>query len=331
MEQSKIRELLKEVNKRDFNLKEFLTRSEGPELFTDLINTKLLDGFNGVFPSMLEDIYETIPLSQGRTIRFPSVRGIRPDHVPELAEYQRSEWEITGVSVEVDKIGGLLGISREMIDDNQVGLIGIRAKMAGAGHAQQKQEEMAKCLSFYSTGPAVSTGSFGFTDHGVRYPAIGYTNVFSATALGWETILARSRHLLWTQQVTITAKGIQFPFPVVPDFLLANPHHEMDIRKVINASITTIVSGIQGLQVNNVAGTNVFQNIISNLFFNPTLPTGQCIIGMRKLGAVVVQKDGLEVDEYQNFYYDANDLKTRERYKPAVIEDRYFIDVQMSN
>lgn len=105
----------------------------------------------------------------------------------------------------------------------------------------------------------------------------------------------------------------------------------MYVRKVVNASITVVATGAPiAAGATNVGGTNVYQNIINNLIFDPTIPTGQCIIGASKQGAVFVRKDGLQIDEFQNFYFDANDLRSRERYKPAIIEDRYFIDVQMS-
>src|SRR3990167_5070487 len=146
----KFEEILKEAKKGKFNLKEFLTRSEGSELFTDSLDLMLLEGFNGVFPSNIESIFNTVSVTQGRVLRFPSIRGINPDLVPELGEYQRAAWEITGVSVEVHKFGVLLGISREMIDDNEVGLIGMRAKMVGAAHRELYRQELAKCLSVFS-------------------------------------------------------------------------------------------------------------------------------------------------------------------------------------
>src|SRR3990167_9078176 len=129
--------LLNEMRKGNFHIKEFLTRSEGPALFVDVLNDMLMQGYNNVFPSNVESIYTTMPLTQGRTIRFPSVRAFQPDSIPENGEYQRSEWDQTSISVDVDKIGGLLGLTREMIDDNQVGLMGWRSEQAGARHMEQ--------------------------------------------------------------------------------------------------------------------------------------------------------------------------------------------------
>src|ERR1051326_5519021 len=113
----KYQDLINEsLRSRNFNLKEFLTRSEGPELFTTVLNDKLFAALHPELPNAIASVYEEVPLDAGRTIRFPSVRGVNVNMVPENSEFQRAEWEITGVEVEPVKFGILLGLTREMIE-----------------------------------------------------------------------------------------------------------------------------------------------------------------------------------------------------------------------
>lgn len=314
--------------------KEFLTRSEGPELFTTILNDKLWAGLGPELLNTIESIYDVVTIDQGTTVRFPSNRGINPDFVPEGAEYQRADWEITGVEVQAQKFGILLGITKEMMDQAQLPLMGRQALMAGMAHRDLRRREHAKCLSFFSTGTTKSTGTVGLTPHGAQYfSAGGYTNQFSASAapfLSWEARINVAMVNLANQRVTITAKGIDIPFPVTPDTIVANPHHMMDIKKVLSNGITVVSVGISTGAGSNVAGGNVFNGVISNQVYDPEIPTGQAFILKQKIGLVSLRRSGLELEEFENFYFDATDLKSREQFLPAVIEDRYIQELQIT-
>ena len=327
---NKYKKLIDEAKKGNFNLKEFLTRSEGTELFVDVLHDKLFEGVQDELPDEAVSLFDEVPLANGSVLRFPSMRGANPDLVPENGEYQRGEWEITAVSVEPQKFGLLLGITREMIDESQLSMIGRQVKIAGMGHRELRRNEHMKCISVYSTGPAVATGIIGITDHGLRYPTLGYTNFFSGTAMSWEARISQAITTLMNQRVTITAKGIDIPFPVRPDFILANPHHMTDIQKVLNANITVVSVGISTGSTPNVAGSNVFRGILKKQVYDPTIPTGQCFVGASLRGLVSVRKYGLQMEEFQNFYFDANDLKSREKFLPAVVEERCICDIQIT-
>lgn len=327
-------DLIKEAKKtRNFNLKEFLTRSEGPELFTTVLSDKLWQGAGPELSTPIESIYDSFRLEQGIDVRFPSMRGMNPDLVPENGEYQRADWEITSITVEPQKFGMLIGLTREMINQSQLSLIGRSAMVAGMGHGDLRRREHAKALSAFSTLATRSTGTIGLTDHGYRYPSIGYTNVLSASAapfLSWEARINFAMVTLANQRVTITAKGIDIPFPVVPDTIVANPHHRLEIAKVLNGGITVVSVGISTGAGNNVAGSNVFNGLIQNQVYDPEIPTGQAFILKRGAGLVSVRRSDLTLDEFQNFYFDAQDIKSREEFLPAVVEERYIFELQIT-
>ena len=326
----KYSDLVKEaLRTRSFNLKEFLTRSEGPELFTTVLNDKLFNSLQPELENAIMGAYEEVPLDAGRSIRFPSVRGVNVNVVPENSEFQRADWEITGVEVEPVKFGILLGLTREMLDHSQLSLIGRQVSIVGRGHGDLLRQEMIKALSFFSTGATVSTGLVGSVDnHGFFYPQNGYANNVSATAFSYEERVADAFSRLKSQRVTITAKGIDLPFPVIPDTVIAHPTHMVQLRKVLNAGITVVAAGDKGST--NVAGNNVLNGMLPNQIFDPNMPSGQILIGKSKAGTVLVRQSQLQIDEIENFYFDAHDVRSKEEFLPAVVENRFWCDIQIS-
>jgi len=280
---------------------------------------------------IVTDPVVTIDLSDCQHVRQANVRGVNPDLVPELSEFKNAEpFAFTSITVSPQKFGMLIGISREMIEDNEVGLVGYRTREAGRSHRELQRREHMKCIGFFSTGPAVATGVVGSRNHGAFYTKGGYSNVLSATALTWEEIISRSETTLISQQITVGDMTVDFP--VVPNAIIANPHHMNAIQKVLNASITVVATGVgqPGGAGANVAGTNIFRGRLPVQIFDNNIPTGQALIGLAGRGLVTVRRTNLEVETHENFRFDADDLKTRERFLPAVIEDRYWCDVQMS-
>jgi hypothetical protein len=224
-----------------------------------------------------------------------------------------------------------LGYSREMLDDNEVGLMGWRATEVGRSHRQLRRREAIKAMSFFSTGPTTTTGVIGIRDHGLRYPQGGYVNFLSATALPWENIIGIAMQRLVNQ--TITVQDMTIEFPVIPNFILANPHHSISVKKVLNASITVVGTGV-GISVanqgNNVAGSNVMAGSLPIQIFDPGMPTGQALIGAAQRGTVWIERDPLQVDEETDLAFDAVAVRSRERFIPAVIENRFICDIQLS-
>lgn len=327
----KYKKMLEEAKKGGFNLKEYITKSEGAQLFTQAINQMLIAGASPEIPDEVTQLFTTMSLQGRQDINFPSVRGFMPDFVPELGEFRFVDQAYTSVTVTPRKFGMRLGYSREMLDDNEVGLMGWRAREVGRAHRQLKREECIKAISFFSTGPTTTTGAIGIRDHGYFYPKGGYTNFLSATALPWENIIGLAQQLLIAQ--TVTVGDMVLRFPVRPNFILANPHHRISIGKVLNASITVVGTGV-GISVanqgNNVAGSNTMAGALPIQVYDPMVPTGQAFVGEAGRGTVLVDRDPLQVDEDYDLSFDAQMVRSRERFIPAVIENRFICDIQLS-
>lgn len=319
-----LKEMLQRRGIGNFHIKEFLTRSEGPELFTTAINDMLIAAGTPEFPDAWTRLYTTIPIVR-RDISIPDIRGINPDLVKEGHAPYLVQHSFTSVTVTPQKFGLDIGITKEMLEDNETNLMGWRAGEIGRSHRELSRREAFKALSFFSTGPAVSTGAVGIRNHGIFYPTGGYTNFFSGTANTWEGRIQRAIAILKVQTFTVGDQIISFP--VVPDTIIANPTHEQSIRKVLNANIVVISSGLAGA---NLAGSNVFGNIIANQVYDPTIPTGQALVLQSKRGLAYVTRTPLSVDEWEDRQFDVIRMKTRTRYLHAVVQERFICDIQIS-
>jgi hypothetical protein len=326
--------IAEQVERGDFNLREYLTKSEGPQLFSTALNDKLLQGLAPELPQDYERIFDTVRINR-KDITFPSIRGVNPQYIPEMGEFKYMDLQnFTSITVDPSKFGLRIGITREMVEDNEVNLIGYRTREVGRSHRELRRREHIKCISYYSTGPAVATGIIGIRNQGAFYPQGGYTNTLSATAWNWEGIIAEAFNRLKSQTITYGHEPIRVSFPVVPNFILAHPMYEMAVQKVLGVQTTVVGTGIgfqpaaaQGL---NVAGGNIFAGQLPIRIFDPEMPTAQILIGQAGRGLVTVRRTDLEIETYENRPFDGDDLKSRERFLPAVIEERFIIDVQVS-
>lgn len=327
------KKVLNEVTKGGgrLDIREYLSRSEAPDIFTTALNDILVQGGSPELPDNWNRIYQQMNLVGRRDINFPSIRGVNPDLVPELSEFKFTDHEQTSVTVVPQKFGMRIGLSREIIEDGEISMLAWRTREAGRAHRELKRREAFKAVSFFSTGPALgkSTGVVGVRNHGLTYAQGGYTNFLSATALTWEERIDVALTTLLTQ--TITVADMTISFPVRADTIVANPGHERAIKKVLNAGITVVTTGVGAGAggVGNLAGSNVFNNLLPNQVYDPTIPTGQALIMDSRRGLMMVNRTPLELETLENSAFDADELKTRERFLPAVIEERFIFDLQI--
>ena len=323
-------ELYDQAKKGKLNLLEYLSRSEGSALFSTALSDLLVREASPELPDAWTQIYSMINISR-RDLNFPSIRGVNPDLVPELGEFKSVSPAFTSITVTPQKFGMRIPFSREMAEDNEVDLLAWRTSEAGRAHRELQRREAMKALAVFSTGPSIPTAVVGIRDHGVRYPTVGYTNFLTATADSWEVRIARAMNSLMSQTITVADMTIQFP--VTPNFIVAHPTHQQAIQKVLNASITVVGTGVGNASVNNgvnVAGTNIFRGVIPIQIFDPTLTTNQAFIGAAKRGLVFVRRTEPEIELFEDKLIDVDDMKTRERFLPAVVEERFICDLQIT-
>lgn len=311
-------------------LKEYVGRNEGSALFTVAINKQLLNTYKS-FPSVYNRVFSVIKKGdgEGRQVRFPNMFGVNPQYVPELSEVPFDQLDITSTTVEAIKFGLRMGVSQEMIDDNEVSLIGWTVGMVGYKMAELRDIESFKCLDTYhsATGGAAvdstTTGIVGNRNLGITYTTATFTNDLSASAADWEIIINTALNVLRSQ--TITFREQVYRYPVFANTILCNSVRELALRKVLNSPVVIMGTGI-GKTSNAGAdqvggGQNVFNGLL-NIVATPYVARGSAYIMQAQRGLAFLDREAIRTDREKNWAYEAEEVKAITRFMPAVIEQR---------
>jgi len=320
--------LVEDLKNDRVTLKEYVMRGEGAALFTIAIDKHLLNTYRS-HPSVYTQIFTTVTKGdgQGRQIRFPSMFGCNPQYIPELGEVPFDNLDITSTTVEASKFGLRMGISQEMVDDNEVSLISWIASRMGVKMAELRDQECFKMLDTYHAtggGGVDSTVStfLGNKNRGVTYTTATLTNDLSATAVEWEILINTALSVLKGQ--TITVQGQVYKYPVYADTIVVNSVRELSLRKVLNSPLIVMSTGIgksSDAAFTQVAGNNVFNGLLK-VVASPYVGRGQAYILQAGRGLVVVDREPIRVDRQANWAFEAEEAKAITRFMPAVIEER---------
>jgi len=318
--------LVEDLRTEGLTIKEYLTRSEGgSHLFTTALNKILLNNYTS-HPKAYTKAF-TVIQNQGKDVKFPRLHGINPAYVPELSEIPFATMDITSITVSVEKFGLRVGISQEMIDDNEVGLAGWIVTRVGVKMAELEDQEAFKALHTYcATGAVVDTTVrtyMGSYDRGKYYTTGSFTNQQSATSLNWEDIINTGMGVLQGQ--TITILGDAHPYPVYPKALLIHPAKSLPVRRILQAPLVSYSTGVGDTNLGSstlLAGTNVLNGMLQ-VIETPYLGKATAYLCDPSRGSLVfLQRQKPIIDQDSNFAFDAKEVRARSRFIGAVVEER---------
>ncbi len=327
--------LFEDLKSSKVTLKEYVTRSEHSNLFTIAIDKKILETLN-THPTVYQQVFDVIKKGdgEGRTTRFPQLYGVNPEYVPELSEIPFSDIDDTAVTVEAVKFGVRMGISQEMIDDNEVGLMDWTVRRVGTRIGILRDQEAFKALhTFNSTGAVVdqSLSTFiGNRNRGAYYTTGSITNQLSATASNWEDVLNTAIQTMKDQ--TITLQGETYRIPVFVDTILANSVNDIPLRKLLRSATIVQATGIgdtNRASVTQVSANNIWNGAL-NVITTPYMARGQAYLLKAKRGLVLLDRKPVELSRNKNWAFDAEEVKAVTRFMPAVIEERSLFSVLLS-
>jgi len=324
--------LQEDLRNERVNLKEYVTRSEGAALFTVAINKHLLNTYKS-HPSTYSQIATTITKGdgEGKTLRFPSMFGCNPQYVPELSEIPFGNLDITSTTVEAEKFGLRMGISQEMIDDNEVSLINWTVGRVGVKMSELRDQEFFKCLHTYvnTFGAAVCQDVdmfLGNKNRGAFYTTGTSTNVVCGSAANWEDIINTGLSILKSQ--TITVAGQIYKYPVYANTILVNSVRELALRKVLSSPTVVIGTGLGAIGMVG-GGRNVFNGLL-NIVASPYVSRGTAFILEAGRGLIMLDREAIRVDRQTNWAFEAEEVKAITRFMPAVIEERSLLTVGLN-
>lgn len=129
-------------------VKDVLTSSDATIFLPKVISTMVKEA---VEPNLvITNLFQTIRLNSGRSIEFPAIGALEADEIGETASYPERELSVGSgniVNIAISKVGLLVRISEEMIEDSQWDVINLHLKAAGKALARKKE---LKCLTLFN-------------------------------------------------------------------------------------------------------------------------------------------------------------------------------------
>ena len=324
--------LVEDLTREKVSIKEYVTRSEHSSLFTTVINKKVLANFT-THPTVYQQIFDVITVGdgEGSDIRFPSLLGVNPEYTPELSEILFSDLDDTSITVSPVKYAVRMGISQEMIDDNEVGLMDWMIKETGRKMAILRDQESFKALHTYNSTGAVVDQSLathiGNRSRGAFYTTGAFTNQMSATAANWEQVLNTAIQQMKDQ--TITFGGHTYRVPRFVDTIIANSVRDISLRKLLRSATIVQATGVgdtDNASITQVSSNNIWNGQL-NVITTPYMARGQAYLTQGKRGLVFLERQPVTVDQNANWAFDAKEVRARTRFMPAVVEERSMFSI----
>ncbi|KKK88203.1 hypothetical protein LCGC14_2745550, partial [marine sediment metagenome] len=284
-------------------------------------------------PTVYQQIFEVIKIGdgQGTDTRFPTLYGINPVFVPELGEIPFGDIDDTSTTVSPVKFGIRMGISQEMIDDNEVGLVDFMSRKTGQQMAILRDQESFKALhTFNMTGAVVDQSlptHISNKKRGAFYTTGAFTNQQSATAVNWETLLNTAIQQMKDQEITFNNET--YKIPVFVDTIIANSVRDISLRKLLRTTTVIQATGMgdtdNGL-VTHVAGNNIWNGAL-NVITTPYMARGQAYLVQGRRGLVFLERKPVSVQQNANWAFDAQETRALTRFMPAVVEERSMFSI----
>lgn len=318
--------LIEDLTRERVTIKEYIATGEGAAaLTTTALNKLLLKGFQAR-PQTYKEVGYSIQST--KDVKFPNIFGIRPEYIPELSEIPFANADITSTTLSPVKFGIRLGISQEMVDDNEVNLMGYLTQIAGAKMNELYDIEFYKCLNAYhynTGGGAVDstvTAAVGSRARGASYTISTATHSLSASAGNWEQIINTALNILAMQTITLGSQA--YKYPVYADTIVAHSVRDISLRKLLRSATIIQSTGIGdagNASVTQVAGSNVWNGAL-NLVTTPLVAKGAAYILQKGRGMVMLEREGIKLDKMENFAFDAQEVRVKARFMPGMIDER---------
>lgn len=149
---------------RRIELAEALATTDMAQLVREVIVEQLRDSAEPVY--VASRFFKRVRITEGRSIVFPSIGALRAHEIPEGGEYPReyldAQLHEAEMEVKVQKVGLVVSVTDEMIQDAQWDVIGMLLERAGRAMARHKEEKVFR--EFERHGHTVFDGSYVKSD-----------------------------------------------------------------------------------------------------------------------------------------------------------------------
>jgi len=290
---------------------EALTTNDANILLPKAITTVVVEAAEGLY--LASQFFKEVQLTQGRSMEFIHFGAIRASEVQEGQEYPEQNLDMTkqglsSVEVRVRKYGLKIAITDEMISDSQWDVIGLHLQAAGRAMARLKEENIFR--EFSTHGHTVFDGNL-FTKGQKGYPTgRGFDGEFNGTL---------SADDLLDMAISIMASGFA-PTDIIMHPLCWSLFAKNEMLE--GASIAAFGQGTAGRDPRAFGTSN---GLGLNVIFSPFVPIDKItrkfdfyLVDRNNVGVILV-KDPISTEQFDNPERDIQSLKLRERYGVGIL------------
>lgn len=288
---------------------------DAPILFPRVINRTLREAAE---PQLLvTPLLSVVRLGQGRSLEFPAVNAIQAAEIPEGQEYPEQALAFAKqIEGKVSKKGVKVAFTEEVIADSLWDIVGLHVRAAGRAMARLK-EQIA--LSRFKDAATIVFDN----DDGAYDDTTGrdYTGTFNLT-LTWDDVIDQAAVLMAENH--IPTDFIVHPLMWAVFLKTANWHVPYGDDQVPAAAWNYGLPGKDSV-VNQTAPAGL--NVLVSPFVSFTAKAGATpaksdvfLIDRNEVGVMLV-KDDMTTDEFNDPTRDIRSLKMKERYDIIMLGD----------
>lgn len=262
---------------------------------------------------LASQFFQKVQLNEGRSMEFIHFGAIRASQIGEGMEYPNQTLNLTkqgigSVDVKVKKYGLKVQITDEMISDSQWDVIGLHLKAAGRAMARKKEEVIFD--EFNKHGHVVFDGDkFSVGDDG--YPTgRGFSGEYNGTL---------SADDITDMAVSIMSAGF------TPTDIVMHPLCWSLFAKNAALEGSSVAAFGQGTAGEDPRNFNTSNALGLNVIFSPFVPFDQVnkqfdfyLVDRNNVGVLVV-KDEISTEQFDDPLRDIQSLKVKERYGVGIL------------
>jgi hypothetical protein len=295
------------------NVSEALTTADANILIPKVISQVVIEAAEPML--LASQFFHKVQLNEGRSMEFIHFGAIRAFEIGEGMEYPNQTLNLTKqgiagtVDVKVKKFGLKVQITDEMVSDSQWDVIGLHLKAAGRALARKKEEVIFE--EFNKHGHVVFDAEL-FAAGQEGYPTgRGYDGELNGTLAAEDLV---------DMAIGIMAAGFT-PTDIIMHPLCWSLFH----KNAMLESASNVAAFGQGTSVQNPMEFTSTNALGLNVIFSPFIPFNQeaktfdfYIVDRNNIGVIVV-KDDISTEQFEDPLRDILSLKVKERYGVGIL------------
>lgn len=297
---------------RRITIKEAFASPDAPILFPKVISRTLKEAAEP--QALVTPFLSVVRLGKGRSLEFPAVNAIQAGEVPEGQEYPEQALAfIKQVEGKVSKKGVKVVFTEEVISDSLWDIVGLHVRAAGRAMARLK--EQIALQRFADAATVVFDNDNGAVDDTTGLGSTGAAN----KTLTWDDVIDQAAVLMAENHVPT-------------DFIIHPLMWALFAKNAFLYGGDNVPAGMWNMNVRSKEGvaqatSPLGLNVVVSPFVSFTAKSGVTpaksdvfLIDRNEVGVLLV-KDDLSTDEWNDPTRDIRSLKMKERYDIVMMGD----------